>query len=406
VPVIKLHEGGRHTQFPRQRRWYMSCRPTPAAHCGHLLRLCRSAEGVGFEPTRKLTPPSGFQDPSCNPPDLERCGCRGLFGRVFGTTWRASDLSGGAGALGDRACPGEPSAPPPAWAKPRLNGVQAYHQSLPGCGKGEPRRIPADISHQLGLLTVPPSVTFVSSGLERFLPARLEAQGALSTNRWTFRAATCSIGLYWFLPPQAQRGPARASRRWRHQFALNVVTDFASRGHVFTVISGYVARRMGQLVRAVLADGRTWLYDAQNADGAWLFAVQRCGDFAGAAIRAVDGGQPGRPGDRPAAGPRRRAPRRRRLLPDLIRAPFRTAPARAAAEHVSRAAARRVQPVLEPRLVLACLGAGRSLRRRVQPVLRCPRPVRAGHARLAMVGPAIPGRRPGQPADQLDGRGR
>jgi hypothetical protein len=45
---------------------------------------------------------------------------------------------------------------------------------------------------------------------------------------------------------------------------------------------------MRQLVHAVLADGRAWIYDAQNADGAWLFAVQRCGDFAGTAVRAVE----------------------------------------------------------------------------------------------------------------------
>jgi hypothetical protein len=266
--------------------------------------------------------------------------------------------------------PGETFAPPPAWAKPRLNGVQAFHKSFLGRGKGAPRRIPADISYQLGLLTVPPSVTdvlawgyssppgrcpppsgglqpattrsaaprppaprgrciewtfinadnasnpagtwqrldtpspspsptpptvialraggFVSSDLERFSPARLEVQGPLSTIRWTFRAPTCSISLYWFLPPLQQRGPARAPCPWRHRFALNVVTDFASRGRVFTVIGGYVARRMGDLVRAVLADGRTWLYDAGNADGAWLFAVQRCGDYASTAIRAVE----------------------------------------------------------------------------------------------------------------------
>ena len=49
------------------------------------------AEGVGFEPTRKLAPPSGFQDPSCNLPDLHRCASQGQSGRVFGTTWRASD---------------------------------------------------------------------------------------------------------------------------------------------------------------------------------------------------------------------------------------------------------------------------------------------------------------------------
>ena len=44
---------------------------------------------------------------------------------------------------------------------------------------------------------------------------------------------------------------------------------------------------MGQVVRAVL-DGRTWTYDATDADGAWLFAVQRCGDFPGTALLEVE----------------------------------------------------------------------------------------------------------------------
>jgi len=57
---------------------------------GALISLM-SAEGVGFEPTRKLTPPSGFQDLSCNLPDLHRCASQRQSGRVFGTTWRASD---------------------------------------------------------------------------------------------------------------------------------------------------------------------------------------------------------------------------------------------------------------------------------------------------------------------------
>ena len=253
--------------------------------------------------------------------------------------------------------PGETFAPPPAWAKPKLSGVQAYHRSFLGRSKGAPRRIPADISYQLGLLTVPPSVTdvlawgyssppgpcettgfgppprgrciewtfinadnasnpagtwqrlntpslspsptpvtvialhsggFVSSDTERFSPQRLDVQGPLSTIRWTFRATTCSIDLYWFAPPQLRRGPARAPCPWQHKFSLNAVGGFASRGHVFTVIGGYLARRMGQVVRAVLADGRTWTYDATDADGAWLFAVQRCRDFPGTALRAVE----------------------------------------------------------------------------------------------------------------------
>ena len=56
---------------------------------------------------------------------------------------------------------GDTFAPPPAWARPKLNGVQAWDASFLGGGKDPPRPIPADISYQLGLLTVPPSVTDV-----------------------------------------------------------------------------------------------------------------------------------------------------------------------------------------------------------------------------------------------------
>ncbi len=253
-------------------------------------------------------------------------------------------------------------APPPGWAKPKLNGVQAWDESFLGGDRARPRPIPADLSYQLGLLTVPPSVTdvlawgyssppgrcppprlaqggtlppgppgrciewtfidarnatnpagtwqrlgtpppsptprpgtvtalrsggFVGTFVERFSPQRLVVQGPLSIIRWTFDGATCSISLSWFLPPQSQYGPARAPCR-RHVFSVDVITGFASRGRVFTPIAGYVARPNGHLVRAVLADGQSWIYDPTAGNGAWLFAVQRCSDYRGTAFRAVE----------------------------------------------------------------------------------------------------------------------
>ena len=129
---------------------------------------------------------------------------------------------------------------------------------------------------------------FLGASTERFSPLRLVMQGPLSTIRWIFDNKNCSIDLYWFEPPQSQRGPVRAACPWRHTFSVEVVSDFASRGHVFSVVGGYVARGEGELVRAILADGQTQIYDAGSANGAWLFAVQRCGDDPGTAFRAVD----------------------------------------------------------------------------------------------------------------------
>jgi hypothetical protein len=129
---------------------------------------------------------------------------------------------------------------------------------------------------------------FLNASPERFSPQRLAIQGPLSTIRWTFDNASCSLGLYWFEPPLLQREPVRPACRWKHTFSIDVVSDFTSRGHVFSVVGGYVAHREGQLVRAILADGQTQIYDASDADGAWLFAVQRCGNYPGTAFRAVE----------------------------------------------------------------------------------------------------------------------
>src|SRR6266702_2651466 len=59
---------------------YVSATP-PALHRTPSVRLCRSAEGVGFVPTSKLAPPSGFQDrrhrPLGEPSKLRSPGHRG-----------------------------------------------------------------------------------------------------------------------------------------------------------------------------------------------------------------------------------------------------------------------------------------------------------------------------------------
>jgi hypothetical protein len=253
-------------------------------------------------------------------------------------------------------------APPPGWAKPRLDGVQAWDESFLGGSRAHPRPIPADLSYRLGLLTAPPSVTdvlawgysnppgpcppprlavgatppsgprgrciewtfidarnasnplgtwqrlgtpsplptptpstvtalrtggFVGTFVERFSPQQLVMQGPLSIIRWIFDGPSCSITLHWFLPPQTQHSPSRP-RCTRHVFSVDVETGFASRGRIFSVIAGYVVRPNLRLVRAVLADGRSWIYDPTAGNGGWLFAVQRCGDYRGTAFRAVE----------------------------------------------------------------------------------------------------------------------
>ncbi len=262
----------------------------------------------------------------------------------------------------------ETFAPPPARARPRLDGVQAWDRSFLGHRNGrKPRPIPANMSYRLGLLTVPPSTTdvlawgfssppgscpqrqvaplpgqtprprpalhaprqrciewtfinasnasnpdgtwqpvgppppppappagtaalrsggFLDASLERVSPQRLVVQGPLSTIRWTFDSTNCSMTLHWFSPPTSQRRPARGTCPRRHTFSIWAAGDIASRGRVFAVVAGYLDGR-NRIVRAVLADGQTQIYDPEVSDGAWLFAVQRCGNYNGTALRAI-----------------------------------------------------------------------------------------------------------------------
>jgi hypothetical protein len=53
----------------------------------------------------------------------------------------------------------ETFAPPPAGARPKLDAVQALDKSFPRGRKDKPRSIPADVSYQLGLLTLTPWAT-------------------------------------------------------------------------------------------------------------------------------------------------------------------------------------------------------------------------------------------------------
>jgi hypothetical protein len=256
-------------------------------------------------------------------------------------------------------------APPPSGVVPKLDAEQAWRASFLGRGG---RSIPGDVSYELGLLTVPPSVTDVlawgyhgspagclttggalrpsgadsptptptptpteqpqcvmwtfidatdasnpggtqqvisgpganvptptppagttaleSGGgldaqMERFSPDALVVQAPLSTIRWTFDMASCSIDMHWFQPPDDVSGqtgeqPCRDGGR----FSVDTTAGFTTRGKVFAAISGHVDDRT-TLVRLTLANGDTQWFDADDTNRAWTFAVQRCGDFAG-----------------------------------------------------------------------------------------------------------------------------
>lgn len=128
---------------------------------------------------------------------------------------------------------------------------------------------------------------FLDAQEERFAPDALVLQGPESILRWTFDNEDCTIQLHWFLPQASQSSASRAPCPWTHKFVESVESTFTSRGRVFTVVAGYVHTREHYLVRASLENGKQQIYDAADADGAWMFAVQRCGDIDGTAIHSV-----------------------------------------------------------------------------------------------------------------------
>jgi len=129
---------------------------------------------------------------------------------------------------------------------------------------------------------------FLNAALERFDPQHLVVQAPLSTIRWTFSAPTCSITMHWFEPPLRQAGPARPACHWQRTFTVAVVSTFASHGRLFTVVAGHVAGWDFQLVRAILADGKTWIYDPRDGNASWMFIIQRCGDYRGTMPRTIE----------------------------------------------------------------------------------------------------------------------
>jgi hypothetical protein len=129
---------------------------------------------------------------------------------------------------------------------------------------------------------------FLDAALERFDPQHLVVQAPLSTIRWTFSAPTCSITMHWFEPPMRQAGPARRACHWQRAFTIEVVSTFASHGRLFTVVAGHVAGWDFQLVRAILADGKTWIYDPRDGNASWMFIIQRCGNYRGTMPRTIE----------------------------------------------------------------------------------------------------------------------
>ena len=121
--------------------------------------------------------------------------------------------------------------------------------------------------------------------MERFSPDELVDQAPESTIRWTFDMANCDIELHGFLP-QGDEKSASGSQPCRAagEFTVDTTAGFTSRGRVFAVVAGHISGPFDaprNLVRVDLANGDSQTFDPDEDNRAWLFPVQRCGDFAG-----------------------------------------------------------------------------------------------------------------------------
>ena len=164
--------------------------------------------------------------------------------------------------------------------------VEGMGQQVSGPGSVFPTPTPPAGSDALaGGGALPPS-------MERFSPGELVVQAPLSTIRWTFDMAHCDIELHWFLPPDdATSDPGGQACRAAGRFTVDATASFTSHGHVFAVVAGHIdgpfdAPRV--LVHVVLANGDTMTFDPDEDNRAWVFPIQRCGDFAGTLPVAVE----------------------------------------------------------------------------------------------------------------------
>lgn len=191
-----------------------------------------------------------------------------------------------------RATPEPTTSPPPqciAWDFINANNghfVQGMSQVVSGSGSAVPTPTPPAGTDELaGGGALPPQ-------MERFSPDELVVQAPLSTIRWTFDMTKCDIELHWFLPPDdAASEPSAEPCRAEGRFSVDATAAITSQGHVFAVVAGHIAGAFDSprnLVRLVLANGDTMTFDPDEDNRAWVFPVQRCGDFTGTLPVAVE----------------------------------------------------------------------------------------------------------------------
>lgn len=184
-----------------------------------------------------------------------------------------------------------PSPPPPCIPWDFINAndghfEQGMGQILSGPGSQVPSPSPPAGTDELARGgALPPN-------MERFSPDRLVVQAPLSTIRWTFDMADCNVDLHWFLPADdARSGPGARPCRAAGRFSVDETAAITSHSHVFAVVAGHIDGPFdspGYLVRVLLANGDSMLFDPDQDNRAWIFPVQRCGDFTGTLPVAVE----------------------------------------------------------------------------------------------------------------------
>jgi hypothetical protein len=108
--------------------------------------------------------------------------------------------------------------------------------------------------------------------------------------RWTLDGDSCSVDQTWLVIPQGGSpgggGFGGAGCPWAPHLSIGARGMLGGNGALFSVIGGRVLPPEGVRIRVQLANGAEMTVVPRDA--MWLVIVQRCGDYAGTAIRSVE----------------------------------------------------------------------------------------------------------------------
>ncbi|MFL5799368.1 MAG: hypothetical protein ACJ77A_15725 [Actinomycetota bacterium] len=140
----------------------------------------------------------------------------------------------------------------------------------------------------IGETDMPPG--FVPATVVSSSPSKLVLEAPPGTIRWTLNGASCGVSQTWIVIPEGGSpgggGVGGAACPWAPHLSIGAGGELGSNGADFSVVGGHVLPAEGVRVRVQLANGSVTTVEPNHS--MWLVVVQRCGDYMGTEIAAVE----------------------------------------------------------------------------------------------------------------------